>query len=80
MMSKCEEIKANRHAVYGDFKVNFKNIAKMWSAILNAEVSDEQVALMMAAFKIVRASVSRHEDNYIDCKNYIDFAEELNRE
>lgn len=49
---------------------NFTRIAKIWSAILDIEVTAEQVALCMVGVKIARESYQHKPDNVVDGVGY----------
>lgn len=80
-----DAIKNERRKVYGEPKSNHEGIAMMWAPILQPwwdrirdmkPVPPHVVALLMATLKIDRARLVYHKDNYDDCKNYLDFAQE----
>lgn len=60
-----------RGTEYGSARVMFGRIAQMWSAILGRTVETQEVALMMAAFKMCRL-VERplHQDSWVDLVAY----------
>lgn len=61
----------DRNATHGEPEDSFKQIASVWSAMLGVEISSHQVALLMAALKIVRAQQNpAHEDNWVDLAGY----------
>ena len=70
-------IHGERREAYGDAKLSFGRVAKIWSAILNTEVSASQVALCMTGLKIVRECANHKEDNLIDAAGYIALANEV---
>lgn len=49
---------------------NFTKIAKIWSAILDSEITAEQVALCMVGVKIARESYLHKSDNVVDGVGY----------
>lgn len=56
---------------YGDAYENHEHIAKMWSVLLNTEVTAHQVYQCMVAVKLARLMVTpRHEDSWIDICGY----------
>lgn len=61
-----------RYDEHGHPGPNLERAALMWSAILKAEVTAEEVALCMIAYKLVRASSGTrpHKDNLIDIAGY----------
>jgi len=71
-------INNDRAATHGDAYKMHEVIAEMWSAILGVEISATQVALMMAALKLARASENPdHSDNWVDAAGYIALAGEM---
>ena len=86
---KHKEIRAERGKKYGDIKQNHKNIGESWHSILCSYYQQDLpplpphvVCLMFAVFKMVRAAIpySHSPDDYLDMRNYSDFAEELDAE
>lgn len=66
-----EIVNGQREQQYGSPEDNFKMIAEMWSAYLEADVSAVDVAMMMALLKIARIrSGSFTEDSFIDLAGY----------
>lgn len=65
----------DRQSIYGDASVNYSRIALIWSALIGVPIEGKDVALMMAALKIYRASVnSNHQDSFVDALAYIAIA------
>lgn len=61
-----------RAQTYGHPRGDFEKIGGLWSAILDTEVTPEQVALMMAALKLARlSSTPTHRDSQVDVVGYI---------
>ena len=61
----------DREKSYGNKSTNHKNIAKLWSAYLDKEVSSHDVAMLMALLKIARTKTGELcIDNYIDLVGY----------
>ena len=87
--NRLADLEKSRELIYGSFASNMKKIAKVWSVILDDELSDgvplarqipaHKVALMYAAAKIVRASNRYKQDSYDDALAYLDQAEEMHR-
>ena len=67
----------DRERDYGTPQENFKRIADGWAVILQADVSDEQVALCMAWLKLARLVNGPHPDSYVDAAAYMALAGEL---
>lgn len=68
----------DRQDQYGSIQDSFKKTAKIWSAILDHEVTPQQVALCMAGIKIARESFKHKEDNLIDLAGYSAICNDLN--
>ena len=67
----CEIVNGQREQSYGTPEDNFKVIAEMWSAYLEADVSAVYVAMMMSLLKIARISSGNFtEDSFIDLAGY----------
>lgn len=63
---------------YGDALDTHERIAVIWSVILNDDVRADEVALCMAAVKLVRASKQPgHTDSYVDAAAYVSLAGEF---
>ena len=74
-MSTSEPILVERGKQWGDPVYTHERIARVWSGILNFQVSAHDVALCMVGLKLVRAAVSPAEpDSYTDAKGYADIA------
>ena len=68
----------DRAETYGNAFAMHSQIAAMWSAMLNHKIEPFQVALLMAALKLSRATANpKHEDNFIDLCGYAALAGEL---
>jgi len=64
-------ITKDRATTHGDAESSFEALAKIWSVLLGVEVKTYQVALMMAALKMVRANGNpSYDDNWIDLAGY----------
>jgi hypothetical protein len=65
-------ISGDRDLQYGGPEENFTRIAKIWSVIVGAEISSEDVAMMMVGLKLARyASKSGFQpDTWIDIAGY----------
>ena len=67
----CEIVNGQREKSYGTPEDNFRVIAEMWSAYLEADVSAVDVAMMMALLKIARISTGTFkEDSFVDLAGY----------
>ena len=61
----------DREKSYGNKSKNHLNIAKLWSAYLDKNISSKDVAMLMALLKIARTKSGEHHiDNYIDLVGY----------
>jgi hypothetical protein len=65
-----QAVHGDRQKDYGHPLDNFTRIAQMWSAILGAPVSAEQVGLCMAALKLARQCHRPKRDNLVDAAGY----------
>jgi len=72
ILSKAESlVNGPRAKEYGDAHENHARIAKMWSVLLDTEVSVEQVYQCMIAVKLARLTVTpEHEDSWVDICGY----------
>jgi hypothetical protein len=62
----------DRQKVYGHPLKDFTKTAKIWSAILDMDVTPKQVALCMIGVKISRLVQSpHHEDTMVDIAGYL---------
>lgn len=59
-----------RREEYGGVTESFTRIAKLWSAILDVEVTPDQVSLCMVGLKIARFCASYHRDSIVDIAGY----------
>lgn len=60
----------NRRQDYGGARGSFDKIAAVWAAILDVEVTGEQVALCMIGLKLIRESHAHKRDNVVDIAGY----------
>ena len=76
-----ELIMAPRAKTYGDKIVNHANIAKMWSAYLDKEITAHDAAVMMALLKVARTKFGAPTaDTYVDAAAYMAIAGECKHE
>ena len=67
----------DRHKDYGDKVKNHHNIAKLWSAYKDVEITPHDVAIMMCLLKIARTKLGAvSSDTYIDGSAYMSIAGE----
>ena len=86
---RLADLEKSRELTYGSFNSNMKKIAKVWSVILDKELSGGvpispgipayKVALCYAAAKIIRASNNYKEDSYDDAFSYLIQANEMQK-
>tara|TARA_R100001377_G_scaffold14396_1_gene7340 strand:+ start:30 stop:317 length:288 start_codon:yes stop_codon:yes gene_type:complete len=67
-----------RERDYGDKTKNHENIAKLWSAFLDHEISAHNVAICMMLVKVARLKHRPTEDCYLDMAGYAAIAGEIN--
>lgn len=70
-------IYGDRQQDYGTVAEDFGRVAAMWSVILGASVSSEQVGLCMIAVKISRQLHGNKRDNLVDIAGYAGCLEKL---
>ena len=71
-------VSTDREKTHGNKKINHDNIAKMWSAYLDFDISGRDVALMMVLLKVARTKAGSHNtDDYVDMGGYSRIAGEL---
>ena len=71
-------VKGDRDNDYGDKTENHKNIAKLWSAYKDIEITAHDVAIMMCLLKVARTKLGDvSEDTYIDMAAYGAIAGEI---
>lgn len=74
-------VTVDRAATHGDAESSFGLIAAYWSAHLDTPVSAQDVAAMMALFKLARMKGNpAHTDNAVDACGYAAIAGELGAE
>ena len=75
-----KQILEQRATQYGSTQESFGRIANLWSSYLNKRITPVQVANMMVLLKLSRSVTAKDEtlkDCYIDGRNYLSLAEEL---
>ena len=87
--NRLADLEKSRELTYGPFTKNLKKISKVWSVILDDELTNGvplnpgipayKVALCYAAAKIIRASNSYKEDSYDDALAYLVQANEMQK-
>ena len=72
ILTKAESlVNGPRSKAYGDAHENHERIAKMWSVLLDKEISVSQVYQCMVAVKLSRLIVTpEHEDSWVDICGY----------
>ena len=71
-------VSTDREKSYGNKRKNHLNIAKLWSAYLDKDVTPHDVAMLMALLKIARTKLgSPNKDDLIDGAAYLAIAGEL---
>ena len=77
-------INHDRAATHGDAEDSFQAVADVWSWWLSnrqlpeAPLSSEDVAMMLALFKVARISGNpKHDDSYVDAIGYLALCGEI---
>lgn len=77
-MDSTTNILTEREKSWGTATGTHERIAKVWSGILDHEVTPGQVALCMNGLKLVRASINPADsDSFLDGHGYLTIAEEI---
>lgn len=70
----------DRQNAYGPVSENFGRIAALWSVVLGAPVTAEQVALCMVQLKVARELHKPNRDNLVDGAGYFATLEKMQAE
>ena len=71
MLLDAARVTKERGQVYGSAKPNMATTARLWSVVLNMEVTPQLVALCLIELKVARLLVSPdHADSVIDIAGY----------
>ena len=80
ILKEAEElVYGDRNKDYGTVTDNFTTIAKLWSVVLNQNVTAEQVALCMVQVKVARQLFKPKRDNLVDGAGYFATIEKLEK-
>ena len=78
ILKEAEKLVAgDRQKDYGDKLTNHENIAKLWSAYLDVEITPHDVAICMGLVKIARLKHAHKKDSYVDLAAYAAIAGEI---
>lgn len=72
-----EQVFGKQEKKYGHPAVNMVRIARLWSAILEINITPKQVGLMFVASKIAREMNAHSKDNLVDIAGYAAVIERL---
>jgi hypothetical protein len=73
----AELVGGDRAKTHGDKLTNHQNIARLWSAFLQVNITADQVALMMVLLKVARTQHGGlNHDDYADMAGYAAVAAE----
>ena len=70
--------KGDRNKDYGDYNVESKRIAALWSIIFDKEITQNQVVLAMIALKMGRQLHTNKRDNWVDIAGYARLGDMIN--
>ena len=59
-----------RNKEYGHPKQFYRDVAKVWSVILDIEIPEEKIWVMMVLYKVIRTKQGYKKDNLIDIAGY----------
>ena len=72
-------VNGDRDKTHGNKLENHNNIALLWSAYLEIDITAKKVAILMALLKLARTKEGEHNiDDYVDACGYSAIAGELN--
>lgn len=81
LSSAKELVNGVRAQAYGDAYKNHERIAKLWSVILEKDVSVAEVYQCMILVKTARLmNTPDHEDSWVDIAGYASLGGEINEE
>ncbi len=80
LLDDTKTILESRRKQYGPPNKEFKDIALMWSVIVDKNLTAEQVGLMMIALKMVRHNNNYKRDNVVDIAGYAQCLDDLHKE
>ena len=82
ILKEAEKIVSNsREKAYGNKLANHTNIARLWSAYLDKEITAHDAAVMLALLKVARTKFGEPtEDTYVDAAAYMAIAGECKHE
>jgi hypothetical protein len=67
----AELVSGDRELQYGDSTQNLKTLAELWRSLIGIDLESAQVALMLAALKLMRlAHDHTHTDSWVDLAGY----------
>ena len=75
--SYIQIINGERQDSYGNPEDSFKDIAKWWGWYLDIELKPEQIAFMMALFKVCREKHQKKRDNVVDMAGYLGIYDDI---
>ena len=81
ILQEAEEItNGSRAEDYGNVRDNFTKIANIWTEIIGAKVTPEQVGLCMMGLKIAREVNTHKRDNLVDLAGYANCLDKMYNE
>ena len=79
-IKKAIELVAGQRAIdYGDKTLNHQNIARLWTAFLDVDISPHDVAICMLLVKVARLKNMYTDDCYVDIAGYAGIAGEISK-
>lgn len=70
LSTAAELINGDRERDYGEAHKNFQDVARLWSVILETEITEQQFVLCMIMLKAARLMKTDHEDSWVDLCGY----------
>ena len=79
-LEKAIELVDGQRAIdYGDKTLNHQNIARLWTAFLDVDISPHDVAICMLLVKVARLKNMYTDDCYVDIAGYAGIAGEISK-
>lgn len=80
LLDDTKAILETRRKQYGPPNKEFEEVALMWSVLAGADITAEQVGLMMIALKMIRHKNNYKRDNVVDIAGYAQCLDDLHKD
>jgi hypothetical protein len=81
ILEAAAEAVKDRHGKHGDYRVLHRRIARLWSAYLDVEITETDVARMEVLKKVARSKEGdeTYQDHATDIAGYADLLDKLTK-